>query len=315
MPLPLGDLQVDASADHVAAGEVLHRGGVALHEPLAGVVDEEAALAAHRLGEEEAQLVHPGRMELEELHVLERQPAPIRDRHAVAGQGVRVRGDLEDLAVAAGGEEDGPCPEGVELGGRRLEGDDPGDRPVRPVGKGDVEHLVLVEEGDLVADALLEEGLEDGVAGPVGGEAGATHRPLAVVAGVAAESALVDEPLGSAVEGKPEVLEVDDRVDGVPAHHLGRVLVDEVVAALDRVEPVPLPVVLLGVAECGAHPALGGSGVRARGVELADDADAGLGPELLLQLERGVEARAARADDDGIHLVNALGRDRPAGRW
>ena len=50
------------------------------------------------------------------------------------------------------------------------------------------------------------------------------------------------------------------------------------------------------------------------GIELADDADAGLRPELLLQLERGVQAGAARADDDRVELVDALRRDGAAGR-
>jgi hypothetical protein len=114
-----------------------------------------------------------------------------------------------------------------------------------------------------VLDALLEEGLEDGVPGPIGREAAAPHRPLAVVVGVAAEAPLVDQALGRAVERHPEMLEVDDRLDRVVAHDAGRVLVDQVVAALDGVIPVPLPVVLLRVPERGTHPALRGAGVRA----------------------------------------------------
>ena len=137
-----------------------------------------------------------------------------------------------------------------------------------------------------------------------------THRPLPVVAGVAAEAALVDEALRGPVERQAEVLEVDDRLDRVAAHHLRGVLVDEVVAALDRVEPVPLPVVLLGVAERGAHPALRRPGVAARGIQLGDDTDAGLRPELLLELQRGVEAGPAGTDDDRVQLVHAVGRDR-----
>jgi hypothetical protein len=68
-----------------------------------------------------------------------------------------------------------------------------------------------------------------------------------VVARVAAEPALVDPALGRAVERQAHLLEVEDRVDGLLAHALGSVLVDEVVAALDGVEGVPLPVVVLDV--------------------------------------------------------------------
>ncbi len=57
--------------------------------------------------------------------------------------------------------------------------------------------MVLVVELDAVLEALLVQGLQDHVAGPVGGEAGSPDRPLAVVAGVAAEPALVDLAVGA----------------------------------------------------------------------------------------------------------------------
>jgi hypothetical protein len=61
--------------DHVARGEVLHRRRVALHEALAVLVQEVAALATHALGDEHARARHARRVELPELHVLERMPA------------------------------------------------------------------------------------------------------------------------------------------------------------------------------------------------------------------------------------------------
>src|SRR5690349_5910945 len=127
----------------------------------------------------------------------------------------------------------------------------------------------------------------------------AAYRGLAVVAGVPAEPALVDLALGRAVERQAHLLEVDDRVDGLTAHDLGRVLVDEVVAALDGVEGVPLPVVLLDVGEGGAHAALGRAGVGPRRVELGEHRGAGA--------RRGLEGRAhpgaAGTDDDDVVLV------------
>ena len=61
-----------------------------------------------------------------------------------------------------------------------------------PVVDQQVEHQVLVEEVHLILDGLLVHRLQDHVAGAVGGVAGAAHRPLAEVARVAAEAALVD---------------------------------------------------------------------------------------------------------------------------
>jgi hypothetical protein len=59
-----------------------------------------------------------------------------------------------------------------------------------------------------------------------------------------------------AVEGDAEVLEVEDFLRRLAGHHFDRVLVAEVVGALDRVEGVGLP----GVArvERGVDAALGG---------------------------------------------------------
>ena len=81
----------------------------------------------------------------------------------VAGQGVGVRGHLVDHPEAAGGEQDGRSEERGELPGRQLDGEHPAHPPPRTVGHEQVEDLVLVEEGDVVTDALLVQGLEDGV--------------------------------------------------------------------------------------------------------------------------------------------------------
>ncbi len=57
------------------------------------------------------------------------------------------------------------------------------------------------------------------------------------------------------------------------ARIFGRILVNQVVATLDGVEHVPFPVVFFSIAERCGNTALGGSGMRTRRVELADDRD------------------------------------------
>src|SRR5262249_18623400 len=73
------------------------------------------------------------------------------------------------------------------------------------------------------------------------------------------------------VEGHAEVLEVEDLLRRLAAHHFDRVLVAEVVRPLDRVEGVRLP----GVAgvQRRVDPALGGVRVGADRVDLAEDPD------------------------------------------
>src|SRR6185312_32294 len=107
-----------------AGREVFDRGGVALHEALTRGVAQDGALAARALGEEDAEAGQTGRVELEELHVLEREALAPDDADAVAGEGVRVRGRLVDLAEAAGREDDRLRLEDVHLAGRQLVGDD-----------------------------------------------------------------------------------------------------------------------------------------------------------------------------------------------
>ena len=137
------------------------------------------------------------------------------------------------------------------------------------------------------------------MAGAVGGVAGPPHRRLAEIARVAAEAALVDEAVGGAAEGQAHVLEVVDRLDRFLGEDGRRVLVDEIVAALDRVEGVPLRLVLLQVAEGRADASLGGARVAAHGIELGDDRD----PPGARGLEGSVQAGAAGADDHRVVFV------------
>ncbi len=95
-------------------------------------------------------------MELEELHVFERQASTQSDGRAVAGQGVGVGADLEHAAHTAGGKQDHLGPEGVDLAGADLVGDHATGH-ARLDQK--VDDVVLVKELDVVAQALLVDGL------------------------------------------------------------------------------------------------------------------------------------------------------------
>ena len=122
----LADLERHRAGDDVARREVLQGRRVALHEALAAGVAQDRALAACGLGQQDAEAREPGRVELEELHVLERQALAPDDADAVTGEGVRVGGGLEDLAEAAGREDDRLALEDVQLAGRELVRDDAG---------------------------------------------------------------------------------------------------------------------------------------------------------------------------------------------
>src|SRR5690606_12585756 len=148
------DFEIDGAADHVARGQVFDRGGVALHEALALVVDQDAALTAHTFGDEDAHFKDTGGVELKEFHVMSGQTAAHGDRHPVAGVGVGVGGDLPDAAVAAGGEDHRLGVEDVQVAGGELHGDHPVDHAIAHQ---QVEHVEFIIEVHLVLYALLVE--------------------------------------------------------------------------------------------------------------------------------------------------------------
>ena len=147
---------------------------------------------------------------------------------------------------------------------------------------------------------LLVERVQHGVAGAVGGRAGALRRALAVVRRHAAERALVDLAVLGARERHAVVFQLDDGAGACLAHVLDGVLVAEPVRALDRVVHVPAPVVLAHVAERGADAALRRHRVTAGREHLGDAgrAEAGLG-----QPEGRAQSGTAGADDDHVVAV------------
>ena len=217
-----------------------------------------------------------------------------------------VRRRLEDLACAARREDDGLCTKRVNLASGELVRDHARDRDIFAGGGGlgvsgeeQVEHVVLVIELHLLLDALLVQRLQNHVSGAVGRIACAPHGRLAVVARVSTKAALVDVAVLGAVEGKAHLLEIEHGVDRLVAQDLRGVLVNQVVAALDRVEHVPLGVVILDIAQCRGHAALRGAGVGARGVQLGQDCSAGA----LRAFEGRAHASAAGAHDHDVVLM------------
>ena len=229
---------------------------------------------------------------------------PVGLRDAVAGADEGVGGRVVDLPVAARGEDHG-------LGGEELH------RAVADVAHdraGDLAFVAADEGGDepllvaldlVVLHQLLVEHVQDRLAGDVGDVVGACG-------GGAAEGARSELALLVAVEGDADVLEVEQLLRRLAAHDLDRVLVAEVVGALDGVERVRFPRVL-GV-ERRVDPTLGSVRVGADRVDLGEDPD-GRAPL------RGGEGRAlageAGSDDEYVvvgHRVRC-GPNREIAPW
>ena len=142
--------------------------------------------------------------------------------------------------------------------------------------------------------------VQHGVAGAVGGRAGALGRALAVVGGHAAEGALVDLALVGARERHAPVLQLVDRGGRVAAQVLDRVLVAEPVRPLHGVVHVPAPVVRPHVAERRRDAALRRDGMRSGREHLGQ---AGGAQARLRAADGGAQARAARAHHHDVEGV------------
>ncbi len=299
----LADFDGHAARHHVARGQILVGGGVALHEPLAFGIGEVAALAACAFGDETAGAVDAGGVKLDELHVFERQA--LAGDHAAAVACTRVRRSRREIrpAVSARCQHGHLCVEAVQRAVVELPGQHALARAV--LGHDEVDGEILDEELRVVFQRLSVERVQDGVAGAVCRGAGALdRRPFAELGGVPAEGALIDTAVLGAREGHAVVLEFIDCLGCLAGEVLHGVGVAEPVGALHRVVHVPLPVVGAHVAKRGCNAALGGYRVRAGGEDLGDAAGA---QALLGHSERRPQPGSTRAhDDDVVGVVDEI---------
>jgi hypothetical protein len=136
-------------------------------------VDQDAAFAAHAFGDQHAGAGHAGRVELPELHVLQRQAGACRHAHAVAGVDEGVGGSGEDAPGAAGGEDGGLRFQDHDVAGFHFQRHH---AEHVAVGVADqIEGHPFDEEVGAGAHVALVQRVQQRVAGTVGRGAGALH--------------------------------------------------------------------------------------------------------------------------------------------
>ena len=149
---------------------------------------------------------------------------------------------------------------------------------------------VLLVDGDVALDELLVEHLDQDVAGDVGGEHGARRA-------CGAERALCELAVIAPREDRAPVLELVDVARRLAREDLDRVLVADVVGALDGVERVRLDGVLGGVAERCVDAALGRSRMASGRVQLRDHTDV---RPCVVRFDGRAHTRAAGSDDQDV---------------
>src|SRR5216683_3067763 len=283
--LELGD---HGARDDVARSQLHLVGNVALKKALPVLVEQVAALAAYGLRDEDAGERKPGRMELHHLHVLQPDPGPVSQRHAIPGADVAVGGECIDASETTGREDDRFCGDRLEASAAYVDRD-----------HADAARILNQElggEGLVVAMdlAVLERGLEDGVQHV---EARLVGREARAPRGHAAERARRDLAVGVSAPRAAPVLHLDDLDRGLANKGLDHVLVGEIVRTLDRVEGVVLVAVLRPQGSCRA--AFGRDGVAAHRVDLGDhrDLEPGVGVD---RGDRRPEAGQPTADHQDV---------------
>ena len=161
-------------------------------------------------------------MVLHHLHVHQRRPGAVGQRHTVAGADQGIRARLEDAAEAAGAEDDRFRAEQLQPTAADLQG--------HHTDAGAVLHHQIGEEPffvdpHLLLHQLLVHHVEHGLAGDVGDEIGTSK-------GGAAEVAGAQPPRLVAVEDHPHVFQLDDVLWGLAHADFDGVLIAEIVAAL-----------------------------------------------------------------------------------
>ncbi len=286
---PFVDLGLLRARDDVAARELHRVGCVVLEETLTLGIQKVRAFPAAALRDEHSRGRERRRVELHHLHVLERHAQAERHRHPVARACVGVRRSRVEPPRPAGREDHGLRADRAQAAVQEIPADD---ALATVLVLDELPGEVLLVDLEVTLHHLLVEDMDEDVAGDVGGVGGAR------LAG-GAERPLRDPPVLGAREDRAPVLQLVDVVRRLVAEHLDRVLVAEIVRALDRVEGVLLGVVLGGVAERGVDPALRGARVAAHGVDLRDERHV---RPLVVGLDSRAHAGAAGTDDEDVVL-------------
>jgi len=286
----LADFRLDGAGHDVAGAKFHLGGGVSLHEAFALVVEQIAAFAAGRFGNQHAAVHHARGVELHHFGILEGNTRAQGSGNAVACGNVGGGGAVpENAGIAAGGKHHG-------LGAHR--GDFAGADVAQhgafaaAIIHGHVKQLVIHEEFDAVAQGIVQAGVGNDVAGLVGGVV-ATHL------GRAAKGTGLDLAFSRAREGHAQIIQFKDGGACLLAEFERGFLVNQIVAALHGIKAVQLVGVTLAEIGDAVDAAFGHTGGAARRHAFADHNHVELG--IFLQgCHGGSQASATRSDDQDV---------------
>ena len=272
---------------------------IALHEPLALAVGKIPAFAACAFRDQHSRAIDAGRMELHELHVLQRQSGAQHHRIAVPGAGVRRRTREIGAPVAARRQDRALRTERMD---RSVFKTKRHNTPARAVCiHQQIDGEILDEEFGRMPQGLAVERVQHRMAGAVSGCTRALRwRPLAKLGRHATKRALVDLAVLSPAERHAVMLKLIDRRRRIPAKILDRILVAEPIGTFDGVVHMPFPAIRPHIPQGRSHAPLRRNGVRPGWKHLRH----ARGPQASFRrAQRRAQSSAASADNDNVVFV------------
>src|SRR5439155_7310807 len=261
---------------------------VILQIAVAVFVDEDAAFAAGRFGDQYAGAGEAGRVILDEFHVLERRSSPIGKGHTVAGLDGCIGGKREDAAGAAGAYHDRLTSDRPHLAGPQFDGGDDLHSAVVHQQTGD--EILVVTSDVIVLLRSLKEGVKHVEAGLVGGEPG----PLDFHA---TERTDRDVAVRLAAPRAAPMLELNHLAGRFADEIPDRILIRKPIGAGDCVLGVGFQAVVR--LDDRGRAAFGRDGVAAHWIDFRNDADAET-RVLLTDGDGGPQPGPAAADDEDV---------------
>jgi len=250
----LEDFHGHGAGDNITGGEILSSRGVSLHETFSVLVSEDTTLTTATFSYEATSTINTGRVELNELGVLDREAGSSNHTTTVTSAGVGGGAALVGSTVPTGGEHS-------LVGTHTMDGsvsDVIGHNSSAFAILHDKVHSeVFNEENTVVTKGTTEKCVQHRVTSSVSDStASVCLTTLTVLSGLTTKGSLVDLALSGSTEGHTVGLELTNGDRGLTGHVLDSVLISEPVTTLDGVVEMPLPGVLVHVAESSVNTTL-----------------------------------------------------------
>jgi len=186
----LTDLHGHGAGDDITGSKILGSGSITLHETLTLGVQKVTTLTAGTLGDQASSTIDTGRMELNELQILERETGTGNHGVTVTSASVsRCAGEV-GASVSSGGKDGLMGAEAVEGTILHVQGEN---TTALTVLHDQIQGKVLDEEVGVVAKRLAVEGVEDGVTGTISdGSAAVSLTTFTELQTLTTEGTLVD---------------------------------------------------------------------------------------------------------------------------